>query len=65
MNTSGSNEDPVTGRTDTTEAERDRARRLYGGDDIQIDDDARASRTDEGIWVQAWVWVPRPERGDE
>lgn len=51
-------QDPV-GRTPTTEAERNQARKLYQTDDIQIDDDAKASRADEGIWVQAWVWVPK------
>lgn len=33
------------------------ARDLYGTDDIEIDDDAKLSTTDDGVWVQAWVWV--------
>ena len=34
------------------------ARREYQTDDIEIDDNAKISRTDEnGAWVQAWVWV--------
>lgn len=37
------------------------AREAYGGDDIEIDDDARASRADNGVWVAAWVWLA----GDE
>lgn len=41
----------------------ERARRLYGSDECEIDDDAIVSpagpRGDElsGNWVQAWVWV--------
>ena len=40
----------------------EKARRLYqwGSDDnIEIDDEAETSEADEGIWVQAWVWVPK------
>jgi len=33
------------------------ARETYGSDDIQIDDDAAVAAGDEGVWVQAWVWV--------
>lgn len=35
------------------------ARREYGSDDIEIDDDAKLSRAPEdgGTWVAAWVWV--------
>jgi hypothetical protein len=25
--------------------------------EIEIDDDASASRTEEGSWVQAWLWI--------
>lgn len=27
-------------------------------DDVDIDDDARVSFGEEGVWVQAWVWCP-------
>jgi hypothetical protein len=35
---------------------------LCAGEDIQIDDDAQVSDAlPEGVWVQAWVWVPEDE----
>jgi hypothetical protein len=51
----------------TTPAEPDEivaAREMYADDDIQIDDDAAASRADDGVWVSAWVWVPNEEEDD-
>lgn len=33
------------------------ARKIYADDDIQIDSDANVARADDGIWVQAWVFV--------
>jgi len=56
---------PTTGRVfcntcrpQATAEEIAKARKLYGNtDDIEIDDDARASATDTGVWVQAWVWL--------
>lgn len=34
------------------------ARRIYGSDEIEIDDNAKTSRgCDPGTWVAAWVWV--------
>lgn len=43
-----------------TPAEVDRAREAYcdSSEDIEIDDVAFTSRTDDGTWVQAWVWLP-------
>lgn len=44
------------------------ARELHckGSDnDIEVDDDAALSRTDNGIWVGGWLWVPRPEEEDD
>jgi hypothetical protein len=42
------------------------ARAEHGGDDVQIDDDAGTSDTDEGRWVQAWVFMPDPDAaGDD
>lgn len=35
-----------------------KARHSYLSDDIEIDDDAVLSETDDGVWVQAWVWIP-------
>lgn len=37
------------------------ARELYQDDLLQIDNDAKLSETEDGTWVQAWVWVPDPE----
>lgn len=36
----------------------ERARELYGTDDIEIDEGAALSPTDDGCWVAAWVYVP-------
>lgn len=40
------------------------ARVEYGGDDIQIDDDAGTSDTNEGVWIQAWVFM-RDDASDD
>jgi len=32
----------------------------YGSDDVEIDDDAGTSPSDEGCWVSAWVWLRKP-----
>lgn len=40
-----------------TADERERASQRYASDDVEIDDDARASRADDGLWVSAWVWL--------
>lgn len=38
---------------------RELANELHGTDECEIDDEgAGTSEADEGIWVQAWVWVP-------
>lgn len=48
---------------------RSEADRLYASDDVEIDDEARISRDEEGAgaWIQAWVWVSAPsnELSDE
>ena len=31
------------------------------GDNGAVDDDAKVSRAETGAWVQAWVWVEKPE----
>lgn len=48
-------------RPPATPEQIDRARKLHCSDDINVDDDAVVSVADEGVWVQAWVWVPNPE----
>jgi hypothetical protein len=40
------------------------ARAQYCNDDIEIDDITRVSPTDDGCWVQAWVWVHDDEVGE-
>ena len=40
-----------------TDAEIERARRLYGTEAVQIDNDAVTSRTDGGVWVSAWLYL--------
>lgn len=38
---------------------RELANDIHGSDEVEIDDEgAGTSEADEGIWVQAWVWVP-------
>lgn len=37
------------------------ARDIYQNDDLEIDDDARLSVADNGVWVQAWIWVSNEE----
>lgn len=47
-------------KTQATPEQIDRAREMYAygsSDDIEIDDNAEISQTDDGTWVQAWVWV--------
>lgn len=30
-------------------------------DDLECDPFPMVSRADEGVWVQTWTWVPRPD----
>ena len=46
------------------EAARLQAREQHGSDDCEIDQDAEVLFTDEGAWVQAWVWVPEENDDD-
>ena len=43
----------------TDAAARHLAQRRYqhGTDDVEIDDNAGFSYGEDGVWVQAWVWV--------
>ena len=36
----------------------------FGDGDINVDDDAIVSESDEGAYVAAWVWVPGKEIAD-
>jgi hypothetical protein len=57
---------PEPASSQATAEEIAAARDLYArgsDDDIEVDDNALASRCDEGTWVQAWVWLPA--KGDE
>ena len=48
-------------RPPATPEQKQQARDIYTGkidDDILIDTDALASIAENGVWVQAWVWVP-------
>ena len=49
-----------------TEAEILEARELYAyssDDNIEVDEEAAASRVDDGVWVAAWVFLRK--EGDE
>ena len=39
------------------------ARREYGSNEIEIDDDAGISESELGTFVQAWVWVSNVDMG--
>jgi hypothetical protein len=34
-------------------------------DEVEVDDKPCISASDQGTWVQAWVYVPNPEKDDE
>lgn len=38
-----------------------RSRWSHEEDDIEIDDDAALSVTENGVWVQGWLWVDKEE----
>lgn len=45
-----------------TPDEIEEARNEYGNDECEIDDGAvSTSRSDDGLWVNAWVWLARSE----
>ena len=46
----------------TDDEAREQARKLYGSDEVEFDEDAKVSHLNSGAaWVQAWVWVPEKE----
>ena len=48
-------------RTPATKKEIQDARNMHHCDEVNIDDDALASRADTGVWVQAWVWLDKSD----
>jgi len=49
---------PDLDRRPATPEEIGAARELYANDDdIEVDGGAQVSETDDGVWVQAWVFV--------
>jgi hypothetical protein len=52
-------ENPEWGATDVERAEAERCYTLDGNNDIEIDDCPQVRRGDDGVWVAAWVWLPR------
>jgi hypothetical protein len=60
--------DVVTVPDYATSADIQRAREMYASGsecDIEVDDDAKVSESDDGTWVQAWVWLPNVEEDEE
>ena len=42
------------------------ARKFYGStNEIEVDPNAKVSGSEDGAWVQAWVWVDAPEEENE
>ena len=37
------------------------AQEFVNGQEILIDNNALASIAEDGVWVQAWVWVPNED----
>ena len=44
-----------------TDEEIQKAREMYGTEEINIDEGAKTSRGDDGVWVAAWVLIPNQE----
>jgi hypothetical protein len=40
------------------EAIRKKANELYADDEIEIDEDAIVSESEDGAFIEAWLWVP-------
>ena len=55
-------ENPEWGATEVERTEAERCYTLDSNNDIEIDDRPQVKRSDDGVWVAAWVWVPRPSR---
>lgn len=54
------------GRTNISDEQwRDMARARYQSDgEIELDDEGMVSQSGEGAYVQAWLWVDRPDPGE-
>lgn len=53
------------GRRPATQDELMKVKSWHGissSDDVQIDDDAKVSEVDAGLWVQGWLWLPNEAR---
>ena len=44
-----------------SEAYINAAKENYGSDDIEFDADCKVSESDDGAFVQAWVWVSKDD----
>lgn len=52
-------QDRADGLATTQEIEAARAN--YESDEINVDEGALTSRADDGVWVNAWVWISPEE----
>ena len=52
-------ENPEWGATEVERTEAERCYTLDSNNDIEIDDCPQVRRSDDGVWVAAWVWLPR------
>jgi hypothetical protein len=48
-----------------TDEEIQTAREMYGTEEINIDEGAKTSRGDDGVWVAAWVLIPNEGESKE
>lgn len=56
MNELESEDDFVYASSDEITAARNR--HCTSSEEIEIDEPAKVSQSDDGYWVQAWLWVP-------
>ncbi|GHE77677.1 hypothetical protein GCM10019059_40820 [Camelimonas fluminis] len=54
-------QDPADGDTSTDPEAVALAREQYACDTLEIDENAKCSHGDDGVWVQAWVLVRLPD----
>lgn len=52
--------EPAGPATEERQALIAEARKKYGSDTIEIDDNAEISQAEEGAWVAAWLWISAP-----
>jgi hypothetical protein len=49
-----------------TDKQKERARVLFGSDEVEVDEDALSSKAgggELGYWVQGWLWCSDDEEG--